>query len=86
MEAMENMINNEMVQDVVENVADVIPTTGTMNGFVKNGLIAIAGALIWEGSKFVAKKTVKFVKDKKAAKNEAEDFVDLEEAEEVETK
>ena len=86
MEAMENMINEEMVQDVFDTVVEIQPKTGMMNGFIKNSLVAVAGALAWEGIKFGFKKVSDYRKAKKAAKEESEDFADLEEAEEVETK
>lgn len=65
MDAIENMVNEEMVQDVVTVVEEIQPTIEAKSGF-ENVLYAIAGVLIWEGGKFVFKKAKAHMEAKKA--------------------
>jgi hypothetical protein len=65
MNAMENMINEEMVQGVMDTVVEVQPNGSKMMDVLEGGLYAIAGVVIWEGGKFVAKKIRKVIEAKK---------------------
>lgn len=65
MNAMENMINEEMVQDVMETVVEVKPNGSMMKDVLEGGLYALAGVVIWEGGKFLFKKAKKAIEAKK---------------------
>ena len=78
MNTFENMIENEVVQDVVETVVEVRPNSSIMRNLGKYGAIAIAGVIIWEGSKRVKAKISERKKSKDIVVNldEANDFAD----------
>ena len=68
MNAMENMINEEMVQDVIETVVETKPNGNMMKVILEGGAYAVAGVIIWEGGKYLFKKAKDVVEAKKNAK------------------
>lgn len=66
------MENNELVKDAVETGTEIVTKVAANNGLMKKvgigALVAVAGAMAWEG----AKMGIGFIKSKAKKKREAE--------------